>query len=1630
MRNIFTLFFAGIILFMPSYLKSQTLAITEINYNDPSGGNFGDSLEFVEVYNILNTDVDLSSYTLASGVTFTFPAATIIPAQGYIIIAKNANAVNTFFGIGGTLQWDAGQGLTNTNGEAVVIKDAAGNTIDSVRYSVNAPWPVTANGLGGSLMKCDPFAMPNLAGSWVAGNINNAMTYGTINNYTVFATPLNSCVLPPVYNPVYAVLPFTETFDNAWMNGSNYRDVPSLCWMNTPATGNNSWRRNDDGYSAYWSNINNGGYTPTGANGTANSARFHTNSVASGLTGELKIYLNFTLMGNKKMKFWYNNTSGTDSLAVYFSDDAGAPFTFLQKYTTTTGWEEKQILLGTSTSTTCIVKFVATSNNTANDLGLDQISIIAAPDNDAGISDISSPPALNFNGNPHLLVGLTNYGNLPLTSVDINWMTDGGTVNTTSWNGNLASGDSETGIDLASLTLTPLTLSQYKVWTSNPNGTNDGDPNNDTLVRNSFYQTRASIPYEEHFDADWMDKFATHDAPSEYWINTPATGNNSLRRDDDGATASWGAMTTGAYTPAGALGTDHSARFHTSGNAVGGTVGILDLFLDFSALTGTKELKFYHINTAGQDSVAIWLSTDNGNSFTYLTKYTVSTAWQLKVVNLGTSVSDQVVLRFRCTSNQGGNTDPGIDEVSISSPQPDIAILNIVSPVTGCNLTNAELVTIHVKNTGSLELNNIPVIYHVDGNIVQETIPNTLNPGDTLTYTFTTPADLSAAGLHEISALVAYPGDYNPLNDSLATVVNHIMQINSFPYLEDFEDAAAENFSLTHNTNAIIGIEAAIGSNNSSGLRMAGNVAATWPSGSGSSTTATQAWVTYADHHAFAMTCMIDGTSLNNPELKLDLRQTFVNGGGNKYSWFRVLVNDTVQLANNNGVLDFNPLTSNADPFVTQTFSLGAFAHTNFKLTLQSSCKYNDANAGGGVGDNAFVDNIIIRERPPIEVAMQSWVSPLSDCGLTSHENVSVKMKNQGSSGIGNIPVSYSIDNGGTWNSEICLNGINSDSTLIYTFTTTANFSATGVYHCIAAVSFPGDADQSNDTIYFTVTSVPYVTINGFYQEIFETGPGGWSSATLAGPDEWELGTPSKQNLNSAHSGFNAWVTSLTEDYSINTNSYIISPCFDFTGLNNPHLSVWLHFRIENNYDAMIMEVSVNDSTWYKITADAGFYNNTSTQPPVTPPKWSGNNNEWTQYMTSLPGLANKSKVQIRFRFVSDYTEVDEGIAIDDIAIFDPFPDATISEVTSPIPGCDLGTQETVTVVIKNDGLTDFTGAVVKYSIDLNPWVYENFLGNIPAGGSTNYTFTTPGDFSGAGLHVLSVQVTAPGDFNLLNDVLLYEVRNILSTGIPLVNDFSGPDMFDYMAPSTASNSSFEISGIGSPEFSAMLSGGPAGNWPNNTDTTTTALQAWGYENHLADIHTCTVTIPSGPGVGLWFDLRQTFSQGNKYSWFRVLINDTTQIPDIWGNLNFNPSTPNSDGFENHLFYLSPYGPDLKVTLQASCKYDAAYTPVGTFDAAFIDNFRIDIIESVPEIDNKLTVYPNPADDRVYLALNYGLNQAIAQIINLQGEVVRSLKCNGQQLISFDINTLPSGIYAIRIINGTEIINSRFIKTR
>ena len=107
----------------------------------------------------------------------------------------------------------------------------------------------------------------------------------------------------------------------------------------------------------------------------------------------------------------------------------------------------------------------------------------------------------------------------------------------------------------------------------------------------------------------------------------------------------------------------------------------------------------------------------------------------------------------------------------------DLGVTIINSPNTGNGL-GAETVDVTIENFGTVAQSNFNVAYTVDGGTpVVENVSSTVNPGATITYSFTTTADLSLLGSYNLVAYTSLTGDSQNSNDTTyKTVENQLCQ--------------------------------------------------------------------------------------------------------------------------------------------------------------------------------------------------------------------------------------------------------------------------------------------------------------------------------------------------------------------------------------------------------------------------------------------------------------------------------------------------------------------------------------------------------------------------------------------------------------------------------------------------------------------------------------------------------------------------------------------------------------------------------------------------------------------------------------------------------------------------------------
>ncbi len=147
------------------------LVINEINYNPPEAGT--DTLEFIEIYNAGDSEVDLEGFYFGAGVTYTFLSGDVVAANDYFVVAVNATAFENFYGFQADAEWTSG-GLSN-GGEAITLVGADDAVVDEVTYSDSGDWPNLPDGNGPSLELIAPSLDNSLGINWSP----SAVDYGT-----------------------------------------------------------------------------------------------------------------------------------------------------------------------------------------------------------------------------------------------------------------------------------------------------------------------------------------------------------------------------------------------------------------------------------------------------------------------------------------------------------------------------------------------------------------------------------------------------------------------------------------------------------------------------------------------------------------------------------------------------------------------------------------------------------------------------------------------------------------------------------------------------------------------------------------------------------------------------------------------------------------------------------------------------------------------------------------------------------------------------------------------------------------------------------------------------------------------------------------------------------------------------------------------------------------------------------------------------------------------------------------------------------------------------------------------------------------------------------------------------------
>ncbi len=599
----------------------------------------------------------------------------------------------------------------------------------------------------------------------------------------------------------------------------------------------------------------------------------------------------------------------------------------------------------------------------------------------------------------------------------------------------------------------------------------------------------------------------------------------------------------------------------------------------------------------------------------------------------------------------------------------DLKLDAIVSPATsGRELTSTALsathaVTIRIKNLDdAISSGNINVSYSINGGpAVNEVITTPIADiaaGGTLSHTFATTANLGATGTYSIEVIATKASDPVTANNTQTKVFKQLANaaINNalLPWLDDMETAAEQ--TITVDQMGLTGNDRYDFVNNGiygqaktfihTGIAYSGSKALTLDQSrfvSGGSVDSLTGTFNLATFNTATDDIRIDFRYKNHGQKSNAANKVWIRGNDTD-NWIAVY-----DLYANQPAADGSFKLSGS---IELSDSLAAYGQSFSTSTQVRWGQWGEYLAADNFRAAGYTFDDIRLYKAVDDIQLVSVDTPYTvSCGLSAAVPVKVTVRNTSNAIINNIPITLKVD--GVVIANETITSIAASSSVQYTFTATANLTTSGNHIIEVWSALATDTYNQNDTVSSTVNNLPLVSSFPYLQN-FETNNGSWYTGGLL--SSWEYGTPISPKINRAASGSKAWKTRIAGYYNDNEFSYLYSPCFDISTMTNPTLSFSVAMDIEDCgavlCDAAWVEYSEDGITWTKLGSfgqGTNWYNKNYAGNQL----WSQQNyTNWHVATTALP-TSNNSRLRFRFVFNSDSGLNKDGIAVDDIHIYD-----------------------------------------------------------------------------------------------------------------------------------------------------------------------------------------------------------------------------------------------------------------------------------------------------------------------------------------------------------------------------------------
>ncbi len=707
--------------------------------------------------------------------------------------------------------------------------------------------------------------------------------------------------------------------------------------------------------------------------------------------------------------------------------------------------------------------------------------------------------------------------------------------------------------------------------------------------------------------------------------------------------------------------------------------------LSWNAVTGAD---YYRIFTI-KNEILYEVDTTSGTSIV-LSDFPHDSAIWVTVSGVFASGTNGLRARAIMVTANGGNNCAWDHDLRLDS----LVALTSGRLLTSTALTSTEPVTIRITNAGMMSASGFTMSFILNNNpVFSEAFPGIITPGTGQNFTFTKLADLSAPGLHTIKAWLSYPPDPFSQNDTLTIQIRQLPNMEiTLPWQESFESIPdttiiSKRIGLPEldEWDAYLQANARIRSFAGNPFCHGGSKALTVDA-IRSSTTMTADLVLTLNMSAYNV--MDDDIRLNLYVMHHEINPDATN---NEAIWIRGSDTDTYVLltsipneATTRGQwqyltgLELTTVLNNAGQDFSSSFQI-RFAHGVFASAGQLTSE-----------DGQTIDDISIHAVDQ-DITIGEIIQPtMIACDLGT-DTIKIRIENTSGLPVTNTTAYYQL-NGNTPQSTF-VGTVPAGGSMIVSLLPPADFSAPGTHDLKVWVSSASDDFPFNDTIEMQILHTQLV--NSFpYTESFEQGTAGWVSGGIR--STWAHGAPGKQIIARAAEGEKVWTTSLSGLHNADETSYLYSPCFDLTGLTQPYLSFAFQFQLEAGYDYAWVEYRVQGSnTWIKMgTQGSGvnWYNASGN-------RWNGDQLKWVTTGNAIP--VTNTVVQFRWVMQSDVGVEEEGLAIDQVHVYDRVPLYTGANMqwTVPVSGnewihIDQGGQRVFSIHPAGQDLGDVTLSV------------------------------------------------------------------------------------------------------------------------------------------------------------------------------------------------------------------------------------------------------------------------------------------------------------------------------------------------